>query len=124
MLRYLGLAWRNWDDAWLVVQTRSGARELLKKLVTEPKLSGYKFIAVVSEDVPLEDDELLMWGLFTRFDGARDLIPARATFEEAWPRYEGPLGLDATWKTGYPKSLEMPTSVVNLVNKRWKEYGL
>jgi 4-hydroxy-3-polyprenylbenzoate decarboxylase len=39
-------------------------------------------------------------------------------------RYTGCLGIDATWKTGYPEPLEMTEEVREKVNARWKEYGI
>ena len=31
-------------------------------------IANVRIIAAVSPDVPLDDDELLLWGIFTRFD--------------------------------------------------------
>jgi 4-hydroxy-3-polyprenylbenzoate decarboxylase len=36
--------------------------------------------------------------------------------------YRGRLGIDASWKTGYPAPLEMAPEVVQLVDRRWGEY--
>jgi 4-hydroxy-3-polyprenylbenzoate decarboxylase len=38
--------------------------------------------------------------------------------------YQGPIGIDATWKEGYPLPLEMDPDVVRLVDRRWPEYGI
>ncbi len=115
---------RNWGDALLVVKVKRDGRGTLERLVKDPALSGFKLIATVSEDVPLDDDQLLLWGIFTRFDCARDLVPAKAEFRGGWPLYEGPLGLDATWKQGYPEPLVMDPDMVEKVNRRWNEYGI
>jgi hypothetical protein len=32
------------------------------------------------------------------------------------------VGIDATWKEGYPKPLVMDESIVKLVDGRWGEY--
>ena len=34
------------------------------------------------------------------------------------------MGIDATWKQGYPEPLVMPDDVVKRVDERWGEYGL
>ena len=81
-----------------------------------------RFVVAVSPDVNLDDDENLQWGIFTRFDPARDMIFSEQTFVGARPVYRGVIGIDATWKTGYPQALEMDESVVKLVNRRWDEY--
>lgn len=121
-----GLKWLSWRDSLLVFQAPEGAKADLARLVREPALAGYRLVAAVSPDVPLDDPELLLWGIFTRFDCARDLVPAKSVFAAggAWPVFEGPIGIDATWKQGYPKPLVMDPSVVAKVDRRWKEYGL
>ncbi|HRY30264.1 MAG TPA: UbiD family decarboxylase, partial [Elusimicrobiota bacterium] len=69
---------RNWHDTFLVIQPGAPARLHLEKMVRDPAFRSFKFIAAVGGDVPLEDDELLTWGIFSRFDCARDLVPAKA----------------------------------------------
>jgi len=115
---------RNWQDALLVVKVREGGRAVVERLVKDPGLAGFRLVMAVSEDVPLDDEELLLWGLFTRFDCARDVVPSKATFRGGWPVYEGPLGFDATWKEGYPKPVAMDPSVVQQVDRRWGDYGI
>lgn len=100
------------------------ARELLEKLLRREELAFTKIIALVSEDVCLEDDVSLIWGIFTRFDPARDVIFRHAELRGACPVYDGPLGIDATWKPGYPEPLEMDPTIVERVDRRWGEYGL
>jgi 4-hydroxy-3-polyprenylbenzoate decarboxylase len=72
--------------------------------------------------VNLDDDENLQWGIFTRFDPARDMVFSEKEFSGARPVYRGIVGIDATWKQGYPLPLEMDESVVRLVDSRWGEY--
>lgn len=118
------LSKRNWRDSMLIVRVKGEGRPIVERLVKDPNLQGFALIAAVSEDVPLEDEELLIWGIFTRFDCARDLVPAKSSLRGAWPVYEGPLGIDASWKKGYPTPLTMPQSIVEKVDKRWDEYGI
>jgi 4-hydroxy-3-polyprenylbenzoate decarboxylase len=121
-----GMTWRSWRDAMLVVQVKDDVKPTLERLVRDPSVAGYRLVVAVSPDVPLDDPELLLWGIFTRFDCARDLVPAKASFTAggAWPVFEGPIGIDASWKKGYPKALEMDPAVVAKVDRRWKEYGI
>jgi len=120
------LAW----GAMLVVQVRgavggggdragsgtSPGREVIERLVQRPEYAAIKLIAAVSEDVPLADDELLLWGIFTRFDCARDIIPARTETRGAWLTARGPLGIDAAWKPGYPDPVATPPEVVTIID--------
>ncbi len=110
----------------LVVKVRNAGRPqgaLLKRLLSAP-LGTHVLAALVSEDVDLEDPVSLKWGLFTRFDAALDVQCTRSRLRRAWPVHEGVLGIDATWKRGYPEPVAMPAETVRLVDRRWKEYGL
>lgn len=115
---------RNLRDSLLVVQVKGPGRLVIERLVKEPGLAGFPLIAAVSDDVPLDDEERLIWGIFTRFDCARDILPAEAKLDGAWPKLSGPLGIDATWKPGYPEPLTMSESIIKKVDQRWVEYGM
>jgi 4-hydroxy-3-polyprenylbenzoate decarboxylase len=116
--------WRFWDETLLVVQVKSEGRKVLEKLIHDPALEGVKMIAVVSPDVDLEDSVSTLWGIFTRFDCARDVIFSGTHLVGSVVRYTGSLGIDATWKAGFPEPLEMPEEIREKVNARWAEYGI
>ena len=114
----------GWRLAWgglLVAQLKDGAdgREVLEALVRRAEYEAVKLVAVVSADVPLDDDELLLWGIFTRFDCARDVLPARTETRGAWLTCRGPLGIDATWKAGYPEPVASTPELVARVDGWW-----
>lgn len=83
-----------------------------------------KLVAAVSPDIPLDDPTLLMWGIFTRFDPARDIFFEHSELRGAWPIHRGRMAIDATFKAGYPEPLEMDPAIVRKVDDRWKEYGI
>ena len=118
------VAHRLLEGGFLVVVVRTGAREALEALVRHEGLGPVRFVVAVSEDIQLDDEENLIWGIFTRFDPARDMLFTGQRFVGARPVYSGRVGIDATWKTGYPLPLEMDSDVVQLVDRRWGEYGL
>jgi 4-hydroxy-3-polyprenylbenzoate decarboxylase len=83
-----------------------------------------KIVAAVSPDIPLDDRNLLIWGIFTRFDPARDVFFERSVLRGVWPLHRGRMAIDATFKEGYPAPLEMDPEIVARVDRRWTEYGL
>ena len=87
---------------------------LVRKLVAMEGLSGLRMAAVVSEDVDIHDKESYIWGVFTRFDCERDVLFTESTLHGISPVYRGLMGIDATWKTGYPLPLTMPDEIVRL----------
>ena len=112
--------WRLLDGGFLVVSVRESGRVVVEKILAVH--ADVRFVVAVSPDVDLDDDENLQWGIFTRFDPARDMVFSEQTFVGARPVYRGIVGIDATWKQGYPRPLEMDPSTVKLVDSRWVDY--
>ncbi|HEX6107531.1 MAG TPA: UbiD family decarboxylase [Gemmatimonadales bacterium] len=110
------------EGGFLVVETRCEPRAVLERLVRWEGLGPVKFVVAVSGDVDLASEASLLWGIFTRFDPARDLIMGAQRFIGARPVYSGRVGIDATWKEGYPLPVAMDPDVVRLVDRRWGEY--
>ncbi len=111
--------WRLAWDAFLVVQVAGEGDGLVRGMVARPEYQRIPLIVAVSLDVPLDDPELLLWGIFTRFDCARDLVPRAIESRGAWIAARGPLGIDATWKAGYPEPVENLPEVVRGVDAWW-----
>jgi UbiD family decarboxylase len=98
----------------------SSGKEILKKLVNLPELSTLKIIATVSEDVSIHDRESYIWGIFTRFDCERDVIFKEQNLMGISPTYSGVMGIDATWKPGYPEPLKIDENIIKLVDEKWE----
>ncbi len=117
---------RLWENTMLIVQVdrieSDIGRKTLEQLVRAPQLSQLKIVAVVSPDVNLDDEVDTLWGIFTRFDPARDMMFTQTSLQGVQPVYDGVLGIDATWKPGYPDAVEMDPQTVRLVDSRWKTY--
>lgn len=108
-------------DALLLVKVSDGGMAVVKKLVRESALENVALVAAVSEDVDLHDRESTIWGIFTRFDCERDVVFTEQSLLGASPIYRGSLGIDATWKRGYPKALAMTENIRKRVDDRWGE---
>jgi len=110
------------QDCLMLVKVRSGGRAVVEKLVRRGELQYLKIIASVSEDVDIRDRVNSIWGLFTRFDCERDVVFTEQSLVGISPVYKGVMGIDATWKKGYPEPLSMTDVVVKRVERRWNEY--
>ncbi len=106
-------------DTLLLLKVSSGGREVVEKLVINPQMSRVPIVAAVSEDVDIHDKESYIWGVFTRFDCERDVIFTENKLVGISPVYKGTMGIDATWKSGYPKPLTMPDEIVKRVDEKW-----
>lgn len=107
------------DRTLLAVRVASGGREVMEKLVMHPRLSELAMVAVVSEDVDVHNSESTIWGIFTRFDCERDVLFTYNALHGISPVYKGVMGIDATWKEGYPAPLTMPEEIVRRVDEKW-----
>jgi 4-hydroxybenzoate decarboxylase subunit C len=109
-------------DALLAVKVRKEGRAVISALLRSGELDGASIIAAVSEDVDLQDRENLIWGIFTRFDCERDVVFRRQRLVGICPVYDGVMGIDATWKEGYPQPLRMREEIRKKVEERWDSY--
>ena len=120
------MRWRLWEDTLLVFQLErmdnGRVRETLERLVKSDALAGVKIVAAVSDDIDLDDDVDLIWGIFTRFDPARDVTFSGVSMTGIQPTYDGVMGIDATFKPGYPEPLVMSEDIVKKVDQRWQDY--
>jgi UbiD family decarboxylase len=107
------------QEALLLVKVRAAGREIVEKLVLDPRFAGIPLIAAVSDDVDIHDRESYIWGIFTRFDCERDVVFTESRLIGISPVYKGAMGIDATWKQGYPKPLVMDDDVVRRVDEKW-----
>jgi 4-hydroxy-3-polyprenylbenzoate decarboxylase len=109
-------------DTMLLVRVTGQGLAVVERLVRHTELAGIKIIAAVSEDVDIRDKESYIWGIFTRFDCERDIIFTEQKLMGISPIYKGIMGIDATWKPGYPKPLRMLDGVSRRVEERWDAY--
>lgn len=110
------------EGALLLVKVKKDGAAVIRKVVKHPDLAGIAMAATVSFDVDINEQESFIWGLFTRFDCERDVIFTEQKLIGISPIYRGILGIDATWKTGYPEPLAMDDAVVKKVDERWDSY--
>jgi 4-hydroxy-3-polyprenylbenzoate decarboxylase len=109
-------------DTLLLVKVKATGTSVLEKLVRHTELSSIRIIAAVSEDVDIHNRESYIWGIFTRFDCERDIIFTEQKLVGISPVYKGIMGIDATWKQGYPKPLVMTEKVRRRVEEKWEKY--
>lgn len=107
------------EETLLLVKVSSGGREIVEKLVKDPRLASIPILAAVGDDVDIYNQESYIWGVFTRFDCERDVVFAQSSLLGISPIYKGVMGIDATWKPGYPKPLVMREDIVRRVDEKW-----
>ena len=106
-------------DTLLLVKVNGHGMPIVEKFVKHTELPGVKVVAVVSDDVNIQDQENYIWGVFTRFDCERDVLFTEQKLIGIRPVYKGIMGIDATWKQGYPKPRRMTEEVKKRVDEKW-----
>jgi 3-polyprenyl-4-hydroxybenzoate decarboxylase len=122
----VGGATATWDAASQEAASAtagSPGRAAVEALVRRAEYAALPLIVAVGEDVSLDDDRELVWGWWTRFDCARDVIPAATETRGAWTTCRGPLGVDASWKAGYPEVVASAPETVTKVDGWWRRGG-
>ena len=65
---------------------------MIRRLFDTPGLEGVRIIALVSQDIDLDDDTELIWGIFTRFDPYLDVLFEHTELRGSAVVYEGRMG--------------------------------
>ncbi len=109
-------------DCLLILQVNQPGKPILQQFLQLPGYEYVKIIATVSEDVDLQSEAEMIWGIFTRFDPQKDVFFERTKMENATLHYEGRLCIDATWKSDYPEPLKMSEDIKKMVDQKWDAY--
>ena len=109
-----------------MAQVRKGAdKEAIRVALKSHSGTGaYLFHVLVSEDVPLNDRRMMLWGWFTRFDPLVDLHPAKREAVGNRLILCPPIMIDATWKEGYREPVAFDPDVQERVDAHWEQYGI
>lgn len=95
-----------------------------------------KYVIVVDDDINVHDWADVIWAVSTRVDPARDTLIVERTpidyldFSSPLDSLGSKMGIDATTKSPpevsrkWGEKMEMTPEIVELVTKKWKEYGL
>ncbi|MBI5902388.1 MAG: menaquinone biosynthesis decarboxylase [Deltaproteobacteria bacterium] len=95
-----------------------------------------KYIIVVDDDIDVNNWDDVVWAISTRVDPKRDAVIIENTpidyldFSSPIEHLGSKMGIDATMKSPpevtrkWGEKMEMDKEVVELVDRRWKEYGV
>lgn len=112
------------------------ARKIMSSLWGMGQMMFAKFIVVVDEDVSVQNVSEVMWKVFNNVDPRRDTMIIEGPLDvldhsAPLPLYGSKMGFDATKKwldeghtREWPKDIVMSRDIVELVNKKWSEYGI
>ncbi|MEW5806377.1 MAG: menaquinone biosynthesis decarboxylase [Acidobacteriota bacterium] len=112
------------------------ARKIMNTIWSMGQAMFTKCIVVVDEDVNVRDEFEVAWKVLNHVDPERDVQFTFGPTEvldhaSRLPNYGSRMGIDGTkkWKSEgfereWPDEIEMEKRIIDLVTRRWKEYGL
>lgn len=111
------------------------ARKVMNAIWSMGQAMFTKCIVVVDEDINVKDEFEVAWKVLNHIDPERDIQfifgPAEVLDHASrLPNYGSKMGIDGTkkWKSEgfereWPDEIKMNKKIIDLVTKRWKEYG-
>ena len=112
-------------------------KKVLLALMGLGQLSLTKILVVVDRDIDVQDINQVIWAVSSHVDPQRDVLVVPYSHADELdpstptPRYGSKLGIDATRKLPeeyggkeWPEEVEPDPAVAEMVERRWREYGL
>jgi 4-hydroxy-3-polyprenylbenzoate decarboxylase len=97
----------------------------VKEYLNEISSEENKFLIVVDDWIDNKDLSTVAWKIFNNIDPKRDTVIKMRNDDSLF------VGIDATrkgedpgFKRNWPDDIEMTTKIIELVDKRWPEYGI
>ena len=112
------------------------ARKIMSSLWGMGQMMFAKFIVVVDEDVNVQNVSEVMWKVFNNVDPRRDTMIVEGPLDvldhsAPLPLFGSKMGFDATKKwpdeghtREWPEDIAMSRDIIELVNKKWSDYGI
>ncbi|MBW2182573.1 MAG: menaquinone biosynthesis decarboxylase [Deltaproteobacteria bacterium] len=111
------------------------AQKVMHALWGIGQMMNTKIIIVMDSDVDVQDLRSVAWKAFNNVDPKRDLTITSGPLDvldhsSPHPLHGSKLGIDATGKIKgettrpWPDEIKMSEEIINLVNSKWKDYGI
>lgn len=112
------------------------AKKVMHALWGMGQMMYTKMIIVVDEDVDPQDMSTVAWKIFNNIDAKRDVVIVDGPLDaldhaSPLPHYGHKMGIDATKKwpeeghtREWPDDIVMDKEIKEMVDRRWKEYGI
>ncbi len=111
------------------------AQKVMHALWGMGQMMNTKIIIVMDSDVDVQDLKKVAWKAFNNVDPERDLTITSGPLDaldhsSPYPLHGSKLGIDATRKIKgetertWPDEIKMSEEIINLVNSKWKDYGI
>ncbi len=108
----------------LVVEGNSYEEEkdLATRIAKSEKFDDFQIVVLHDDADFARSTNKFLWATWTRFNPSTDIFAKKISIKNNHIIYRAPIVIDARMKPWYPKEVEAREDIVELVNKRWREY--
>lgn len=108
----------------LVLETESYASDSeVKRRIAESGAFDEFQIVVLHDKIEYADSaDKFLWATWTRFNPSTDICARKNSVENNHISYHAPMVIDARMKPWYPNEVEPREDIMQLVDRRWREY--
>jgi 3-polyprenyl-4-hydroxybenzoate decarboxylase len=103
-------------------ETYEQNKDLGKQIAESGKFNDWQMIVIHDSADYARSSDKFLWATWTRFNPATDIYAKNISLEQHHVRYDAPIVIDARMKPWYPKELFPREDIVQLVDRRWREY--
>ena len=97
-------------------------KELAERLSQEAVFKDWPLVVLHDNASVAQRAADFLWATWTRFEPASDIYARETKVVRHHLSYTGPIVIDARMKPHYPAELVAREDIVELVNRRWREY--
>lgn len=108
----------------LVLETDSfeSDQDIAVRIAASGKFDDWQLIVLHDNIEYARSTDKFLWATWTRFNPATDIYAKGTLIKDHHIGHEAPVVIDARMKPWYPKEVEPREDIVELVDRRWKEY--
>lgn len=111
------------DETGSEKKDRNSENEKIGEMIAKcGKFDDWQIVVIHDSADFAKTAEKFLWATWTRFNPATDIYAKNTTVENHHLSYEKPIVIDARMKPWYPKEVEPREDIVQLVDRRWREY--
>ena len=97
-------------------------KDLPERVAASGAFDGWQMVIIHDDADVARSTEKFLWATWTRFNPSTDIFSSNTSLINNHISYEAPIVIDARMKPWYPKEVEPRDDIVQLVDRRWREY--
>lgn len=106
----------------LEAENYESAKDLGERIAESDVFDEFQIVVLHDKIEYADSTDKFLWATWTRFNPSTDIYSKQAKIVNNHIVYNAPIVIDARMKSWYPKEVEAREDIVELVDRRWREY--